>query len=230
MSRLAILVNSKSTGDTYAQIGFYGLVISFIGALPIGTLNSTAFNIAASQGVSEAVWFALAAVFAELLIVRFTLAGNGKINFSGKASIYILSLAVLLLLYLSVSSFMAAEMVSGPNASTTLFPAIKSSILLGILLSFLNPLHIPFWMGWNRVLWSKNLLRNKTGSYASYMLGIGLGTLGALMLFVYAGKYIIQNYQQYNTIIAFTMGCLYLCFSFYLIFLLYKKIIKSKID
>jgi hypothetical protein len=87
-------------------------------------------------------------------------------------------------------------------------------------------MHIPFWTGWNSVLIAKNRLDHKPGMYTSYLTGIGIGSIGGLMIFVFAGKYIFENYQQYGYIIAFILGCLYLSFSFYLLFLLYKNHLK----
>ncbi len=230
MEKLAVALRAQNSTTRVGLIGIYGLLISFVGALPLGTLNITAFNIAASQNVGEALLFSFAAVFVELIIVRFTLMGDKKINFNGKLSFYILPFAVALLLYLAISSFMSASAPQELVTSATVFPMIQSSILLGVLLSSLNPLHIPFWIGWNRLLISKRLLHNSLGSYTSYMVGIGIGTLGALLIFIFLGKYIFQNYQQYSSIIAWIMGCLYLGFSFYLLFLLYKKHLKLKIS
>lgn len=226
---MAIAITAKSIVHRYLLVGVYGLLISFIGALPLGTLNITAFNIAASQNVSEAMLFSFAAILVELIVVRITLLGNNRINFNGRLSFYIMPLAVVFLLYLAISSFMSIGVDPEMNTGTTVFPMIQSSILLGLLLSILNPLHIPFWMSWNRALLAKNMLHKKMGSYTSYMIGIGIGSLGALMLFIFLGKHIFQNYRQYSAIIAFVMGCLYLGFSFYLTFLTYKKHLKLKI-
>lgn len=229
VDKLTVRVKTRSDGKRYLLVGMYGLLISFIGALPLGTLNITAFNIAASQNVNEALLFAFAAVIVELVIVRLTLTGNPKINFKGKVSFYILPFAVVLLVYLAVSSFMSIGGHQQLNANTAIFPMIRSSILLGLVLSVLNPLHIPFWMGWNRILTARNVLDKRIGSYTSYITGIGLGSLWALMIFIFLGKHIFQNYLQYGSIIAFVMGCLYLCLSFYFVFLIYKKYLKIKI-
>lgn len=229
VERVTVAARAKKGTTQYGLIGFYGLLISFVGALPLGTLNITAFNIAASQDVWEALLFSLAAVFVELVVVRFTLAGNKKINFNGKLSFYVLPFAVGLLLYLAISSFMSAGGAQELKTSAAVFPMIQSSVLLGLLLSVSNPLHIPFWVGWNRLLVSKRVLHNTLGSYASYILGIGIGSMGALLIFIFLGKHIFGNYQQYSSMIALIMGCLYLGFSFYLLFLLYKKHLKLKI-
>ncbi|SDF22007.1 Threonine/homoserine/homoserine lactone efflux protein [Pricia antarctica] len=208
------------------KIFLIGLLISFLGSLPLGTLNMTAFQIAGFQNVSEAMLYALAVVFVELVVVRITLAYSKKIDLGNRVFFYLLPIAIALLMYLSVSSFTSLKDDQAIQAGSNLFPMLKSSILLGLLLSFLNPMHIPFWTTWNSVLIAKNRLDRKPGMYTSYITGIGIGSIGGLMIFVFAGKYIFQNYHEYSYVIAFILGCLYLGFSFYLLFLLYKNHLK----
>lgn len=210
----------------HIKIALSGFLISFVGTLPIGTLNSTAFQIAALQSVHAALGFALAVVLVELVVVRITLAYANKINFSSKLFLYVLPIAVTLLLYLAFSSFVSLGTDQEMEADTALFPMIKSTILLGLLLSALNPMHIPFWMGWNSVLLERKTLDTKPGMYGSYIMGIGIGSMAGLLLFILAGTYIFKNYGNFGNIIAFTMGCLYLGFSLYLMFLLYKNHLK----
>ena len=186
----------------------------------------TAFHIAGFQNVSEALLFALAVVFVELVVVRITLTYSKKIDLGNKVFFYLLPIAIALLMYLSVSSFTSLNDDQAIQAESISFPMLKSSILLGLLLSVLNPMHIPFWTTWNSVLIAKNRLDRKPGMYTSYITGIGLGSIGGLMIFVFAGKYIFHNYHEYSYVIAFIMGCLYLGFSFYLLFLLYKNHLK----
>lgn len=207
-----------------------GFLISFLGTLPVGTLNSTAFQIAAFQNLNDALWFALAVVFVELVVVRITLAYAKKINFDHKFFLYALPIAASLLLYLAIFNFVSLGNELQMKAYTSLFPVIKSTVLLGLLLSAINPMHIPFWMGWNSILIARKTLERKPGMYLVYIAGIGLGSMGGLLLFIYAGTYIFQNYGQYSNIIALTMGCLYLGFSLYLWFLLYKNHYKLNIQ
>lgn len=214
----------------YLKVGFYGFVISFLGTLPLGTINITAFNIAASTSINDAVWFIVAVVFVELLVVLLTLMGNEKINFEGKLSFYLIPIGAAVLLYMAAHSFITASSVEELNSTTPIFPGIQSSFILGILLSTLNPMHIPFWMTWNRILMAKRTLHKTKRSYTTYISGIGIGSLVGLLLFIFAGSHIFQNYDQYSMIINLSLGILYLGFSIYLIFLLYEKHLKLKIQ
>lgn len=214
----------------YAKVCFYGLLISFVGALPFGTLNLTAFDIAASQGLISAIWFAMAVVLVELSVVRITLYGNERFHLGAKALKYILPFGIVFLLYLSLSSFMEMESVPVTGSKADFSPQIKSTFALGLLLSTLNPLQFPFWLTWNKALDHKGVLKHSNSHYVSYMLGIGLGTLIGLGIFIVAGKFLFANYGHYHAITNLLMGLLYLGFSFYLMFLFIKKRIHHKIE
>ncbi|WP_350292950.1 LysE family transporter [uncultured Croceitalea sp.] len=207
-----------------------GLLISFLGALPLGSLNITAFDISASQNVQNALLFSFAAIFIELVYVRLTLWSSQKVKLEGKWVYFLLSLGVLLLFYLAISSFITAIHISDIGTSSSILPKITSPVLLGLLLSALNPLQIPFWLTWNKVLESKKILKHNTISFVNYMFGIGTGTLIGLLVFIFAGKQIVANYEQYARITNFLLGLLYLGFSFYLLFLLVKKRHQFKIQ
>ena len=206
----------------YLRTGSLGLLISFLGSLPIGTLNLTAFYIASNQSTNDAIWFALAVVIVELIVVRFTLWSDRKIRFDSRVLTYLLPVGAFLLVYLSIVTILQSQSTT-LEENKILFPAIQSTFLLGLLLSSLNPMHIPFWMGWNRVLSSKNSLSRTWKSYTSYIGGIGLGSMFGLLIFIYAGNMFFQNYHQYSYLIDLALGILYAGFAVYLFILFIKK-------
>ncbi|PRX57924.1 LysE family transporter [Flagellimonas meridianipacifica] len=212
------------------KVLFSGFSISFLGALPLGTLNLTAFDIAASQSVVSAIWFAIAVVLVELVVVRLAIYGNEKLTLTDRVSNYLFPLGIILLLYLAILSFMDASQVSETGPQFTALPEIGSSFVLGLLLSALNPLHFPFWMTWTKVLSTKGVLERSSRSYSFYIWGIGVGSIIALLIFIFLGKYVFSNYQDYSKVTNLFMGLLYLGFSLYLTFLLIKKRLNLKLQ
>ncbi len=208
------------------KVYFLGWLISFLGSLPLGTLNITAFHIAALENIKEALLFALAVVLVEVVVVRITLGFSNTINLKSRLFSYTLPVAITLLLYLAISSFLSSNDHTDLLAEPYLFSLIRSSFLLGLLLSITNPMHIPFWMTWNGVLIEKRTLDNGPGMYPSYLLGIGLGSIAGLMPFIFAGKYIFQEYRQFSFVIALGTGSLYLIFTVYLVSVFYRNHVK----
>ncbi len=203
-----------------------GFIISFLGTLPIGMLNITAFQISATQNMTEAMIFTLAVVLVELLVVFLTLHGANKINFESKVFHYLTPLAITLLVFLSVMNFLNAGQDSANQIDPVFMNLTQSSFLLGLLLSSLNPLHIPFWLGWNSILIKKKKLVKESGIYTSYMTGIGIGSISGFMLFILPGNFIFQNFHNYSSVLAYITGLFYLGFAGYLLFRFYKNHIK----
>ncbi len=214
--------------NKHLQIGILGLLISFLGALPLGTLNITAFQIAVFHDVSNALWFASGVVLVEILAVRLTLSWTKNIDFSHKAFFYILPLIALVLLYLSFNSFVAIVDGNTFGENPMPIPEIKSSFFLGLFLSTLNPMHLPFWMSWNNVLRSKQKLLRTNGIYVSYLIGIGLGSIGGLLIFILLGNYFLESFNQFVQTISLIIGCIYFSFAVYMIFSLYRYHFKLK--
>jgi threonine/homoserine/homoserine lactone efflux protein len=61
----------------------------------------------------------------------------------------------------------------------------------GLVLSLLNPLHLPFWMGWTAVLRRKGLLCDTRNGYNIYVIAIGMGTCMAFVLYGVTGHLLI---------------------------------------
>ena len=78
--------------------------------------------------------------------------------------------------------------------------------VLGLLLSAISPMQMPFWFGWSTVLFSKNILQPKNSFYNFYIVGIGLGTLAGNCVFIFGGKYIVEKLNTNQSILNWVIG------------------------
>ncbi len=213
--------------NVHCKIFFSGSLISFLGALPLGTLNITAFQLSAGSQKTDALLFALAALAVELVIVRLTLFGVGHFQLNNRFFSYFLLIAVAVLVYLSITNFLQlnenARFDSTPSAG--IFSI--SPLLLGLTLSAVNPLQIPFWIGWNEMLVKRNMLSKTRAIYSLYLAGIGIGTLLVFIIFITAGQLLSSNYQQFARAVSIIMASLYLLFAGYLIYRFIKNYLKT---
>jgi threonine/homoserine/homoserine lactone efflux protein len=216
--------------NTRFKILASGLIISFFGTLPPGTLNTTAFMIAASRNTGQAFLFSFAVIFIEVLVVITTLIGGNRINYNSKYFSYVLPLAIALLLYLSVSNFVSAFNNHAHQPTSILFPLIKSAFLLGLVLSALNPFHIPFWIGWNSILIARKSLIKNPGIYTLYVTGISIGSFAGFLVFIVLGNLILESYHRYSFHIAIAMGILYLGFAIYLLYKYTIRLLKFNLQ
>ncbi|HEY4206987.1 MAG TPA: hypothetical protein VGM31_09245 [Puia sp.] len=165
------------------RLFLYVAGISFAGSLPPGILNTGVTGLAASGGAGAACWFGLGAIFSEMAIVRLAHAGIGIWPKAGRIPRW-LGIGVSLLL-MSLVLLRAGKTIGLPGY--TQFP-----FLAGVLLGVLNPLHLPFWLGWTAVLRTKNILAHARIEYHVFSAGVGAGTAFAFLAYGFAGDLVLH--------------------------------------
>jgi hypothetical protein len=73
-------------------------------------------------------------------------------------------------------------------------------LLAGLVLSCLNPLHLPFWLGWTVVLRRKKILVGARIEYDLFAVAIGAGTGLAFLVYGTTGQLILQWWHAGNPI------------------------------
>jgi threonine/homoserine/homoserine lactone efflux protein len=187
------------------KIFYWGFIISFLGSLPLGTMNVTATNISVAQGTFNASIFALGALIIEVFCVYIVLHALKWVNKQQRFFKIFEWLTALIVLVLAVSCFIAA--IKMKSFSDNVFTKYNlSPFILGLLLSVLNPLHIPFWFGWSTVLMNKKILIPQQKYFLIYILGISLGTIAGFDVFIYGGNYIVQQMNDKQNILNWVVG------------------------
>ncbi|TAH05719.1 MAG: lysine transporter LysE, partial [Sphingobacteriales bacterium] len=185
-----------------------GLFISFLGALPMGTLNMSAMQIAITDGYYPAVLFALGALMVEMIYVRMTLVAMGWFRAHKKLLLVMEWLTLVIILVLAASSFYTAM-----HPTLKANPILSNSIhrfWLGAGLSAINPLQIPFWFGWSTVLTGKGILVRNGYNYVYYILGIGIGTFIGFTVFIFGGKLLVDRLDAQQNLIQWILGGIFL--------------------
>ena len=183
----------------FFNIFLWGMGISFLGSLPLGTLNIAAMQIGIQEGISEALWFAFGSLLVEMVYVRLSLVGIDWVRKQGKFMKIMEWITLAIIVALAVGSFIAAAKGDGSTKNILLNNHIQR-FFLGMFMCAINPVQIPFWFGWSTVLLTKNILQPVKSQYNIYIVGIGLGTLLGNCVFIFGGKWMVQriaNSQQY---------------------------------
>jgi threonine/homoserine/homoserine lactone efflux protein len=170
-----------------------GMLISFAGALPLGTLNVSSMQIAVAQGSAAALQFALGALAVEVLYVRVSLTAMDWFRRNERVFKVFEWVTLALVSLLAVTTFLAAtpkENTPPPMLGTSLPPA-----LLGVLMSSVNPLQVPFWFGWSAVLTNSGALKSDRPHRRAYLLGIGTGSLLGFCVFIFGGQWLVQRLE-----------------------------------
>jgi len=186
------------------RVFFWGMLVSFLGSLPLGTMNVTVTQLSVQNGIRAGFLFAAGAMIVEVIIVRIALVTMKWLARQHKLFLLLEYVTTSLILFLAVASFVAAYKMTG---FATSFPTRAiAPFWLGVSLSATNPLHIPFWLGWSTVLMNKNVLRPYVVEYNCYVSGIGLGTMMGFALFIYGGNFLVGGIQQHQTMLNFIIG------------------------
>jgi len=174
-------------------------MISFLGSLPLGTLNVAAMQIGIQESILQAMYFSLGSLLVEMIYVRLSLVGIDWVRKQAKLMKAMEWITFFIILALAVGSFIAATHEGGA-AKNVLLNNNMHRFLLGMLMCAINPVQIPFWFGWSTVLFTKKILSPEPLQYNCYIIGIGLGTLLGNAVFIFGGKYLVSriaNSEQY---------------------------------
>ena len=199
-----------------------GMFISFLGTLPLGTLNISAMQISVSDGIRPALLFALGALLVEIIYVRISLVAMKWVTRQKKILLALEWGTVIIITALAISSFVAAA-----------DPEVKKNVILsntihrfwlGVMLSAINPVQIPFWFGWSTALFTKGVLKPISSYYNLYIMGIGFGTFLGNLLFIFGGRFIVDTLNTNQKYLHLIIGIIFLLTA--LIFLV--KLIRKK--
>lgn len=189
------------------RIFFTGMFISFLGTLPLGTLNISAMQISATDGIHPAFYFAAGALLVEMFYVRLSLVAMNWVRKQKRLLMVLEWVTLLIIVALALASFYAA---SQPDVQKN--PILSGTVhrfWLGAFMSALNPVQIPFWFGWSTVLFTRNVLQPKESYFNTYIAGIGIGTLIGNSIFIFGGKLLVDKLNAKQDLLQLIIGCVF---------------------
>ncbi len=185
-----------------------GFAFSFVGSLPPGTLNISIVQLALANQQKAVLRFALAAGLVEfpyaLIAVKFEqfITANPFIikNFQLIAAVVMVLLGVVNL---------------WPSKKDNTIVPLESGFRKGVLLSVLNPLAIPFWIGITAYLRTNRWLEINNQNIWFFVVGISLGTMALLALLGLAGSKVAHYFIQHKRAINAIPGFIFLALGLY---------------
>ena len=186
-----------------------GLLISFLGSLPLGTLNITAMQLAIQENIRRALSYAVGVAIVELIYVRLSLKGIDWILANQRIFYYMEWATVVLFLILGLSSLVAARKKSGTQKPIQLNNQMNR-FWLGVSMSAINPVQIPFWFLWSGYLFSTKLLQSDSLHFNVYTFGIAVGTVSGLLLFIFGGRWLVNRINASQRIINLLVAIVFL--------------------
>ncbi len=191
----------------------WGLLISFLGSLPLGTLNVAAMQLGIYESILNAMLFSFGSLLVEMVYVRISLVGINWIQKQQKLMDIMQWITFAIIVALACFSFYAAMQVPKEAQAEGINPYAGINVnrfLLGMGLCAINPVQIPFWFGWSTVLFSKKILEPVKAQYNLYIVGIGLGTLSGNCIFIFGGKWLVANIANSQQYLNWVIGSIFL--------------------
>lgn len=197
------------------------MLVSFLGSLPLGTLNIAAMQISISDGVMAAILFSAGSLLAEIIYVRISLVAMDWIRKQEKILKILEWVTLVIVLALAAASFYAALHPSVSKNAILDSPMPK--FLLGFVMSALNPVQIPFWFGWSTVLFTKKVLLPKNEHYNIYIIGIGMGTFIGNCVFIFGGRLVANKISNNQDILSWVIGGIFALTAIFQLWRILKK-------
>jgi threonine/homoserine/homoserine lactone efflux protein len=169
----------------------FAFFFSFIGSIPPGTINLTVIQLGLEKNINVVWRFALAAGLIEYPYAWLAVKFEKLITSSPWIIDNIHLLTAIVMTILGVINLLP----SSENQSKFTKQYNASGFRRGLLLSILNPLAIPYWIGITAYLRSQNWIDLDSNiELHAYLLGVSLGAVLILLLFAYVAKRIIGQF------------------------------------
>jgi threonine/homoserine/homoserine lactone efflux protein len=190
-------------------IFFLGFLISFLGQLPLGNMSFTATQICIQEGVRKAWQYAVGVALVEMIYLRLALRGMDWVVRHKTLFIALGWITVVMFLVLGILAFVTARKQSQEKKAVLLSNRLHRFVL-GLMMSALNPVQIPFWFLWTSTLIQTNVLQVASLPFDLFTIGAGLGTITGLAVYIHGGNWLVARHQTSNKTLNQIMGIIFM--------------------
>jgi len=189
---------------------FIGLIANFIGYIPPGNINLSLMQLTINRGLKQALQFITAFSCVEFFFTYFIMHAAKWLSAQVRLDTVIDWVMVILFSVMGTITWIHRK--KPPETSKR---SEHDSIKYGILLGFLNPMQIPFWMITGTYLITHEWILD--GRLALVIFSIGSAAGAFLCLFLYAkfAKFIQSKFALSTRVINTAIAILFFAFAAY---------------
>ncbi len=154
-------------------------VVSYIGSIPPGTINVSVMQLAILNKRRAAVFFAFAASAVEFLYAGVTVQFHIFLNNNEVIADYFRIITSIALIVLGLTNIFSKSTSSSIKVDTKLTG--RHGFVRGLLLGFLNPMTIPFWLAITTYLENDEWINVNDFGFWTYLIGLSAGTFCLLL-------------------------------------------------
>ncbi len=189
---------------------FAGFGVSFLGQLPLGNLNVAATQIGVEENFKNAWLFSIAGALVEIIYLRVALNSSQWIMHNKMLFNYVSWFTVILFFTLGFLSIRKAIKQKEPQKKGLLIDNNINRFLLGLMLSAINPMQIPFWFFWGTYFIHNGTVKTTSTDFNLFTAGAGLGTLAGQVIYIHGGNWLIKKLKASHRILNVIMGAVFI--------------------
>jgi threonine/homoserine/homoserine lactone efflux protein len=168
------------------EVFLVAFIISYLGSIPPGVANVSVMQMAMKNHKRAAIFFSLSASLVEFLYAGLTVKFQLFLQTSTRLDniFHIITAAALIIVgLLSLRMKSTSSDVHGQEIAKG-----RDGFKKGIVLGFLNPMTIPFWLMVTAYIQNHKIIPLGGAAYWTYLAGISSGTFVLLMTVLWLGK------------------------------------------
>lgn len=176
---------------------FTGFLVSFIGSIPLGYLNVVGYDVFKKFGLNETVFYLLGVISIEFFVIYFTLLFANQLIANQKLLKFIEGFSVVFMFVLAFIFYTSAS--SETTNPSVLERYIKySPFVVGLILSSLNFIQVPFWTSWNLYLLNGNFIEISKSRKYFYVFGTVFGTFSGMLVLIFSLNYLTLEFEFFR--------------------------------
>ncbi len=172
-------------------------------------MNIVATQISVEEGVKKAWQYALGVAIMEIFYLRLALSGINWVVEHAMLFKIITWLTVVFFFAIGIATLLSTRKQTADKKGVLVDNKI-SRFVLGISLSAINPMQIPFWFTWTIALLNNGLLLPGYGNYNWFTIGAGIGTISGICLYIYGGKWALKKMGGTNRTLNYILGVVFI--------------------
>lgn len=169
-----------------------GFLVSFIGSIPLGYLNIVGYDVYKKSGLNDTYLYLSGVITIEFLVILFTLFFANQLMNNKKLIKYIEGFSIIFMFILAYI-FYSNSSSGASNHSFLDYYKNYSSYTVGLVLSCLNFIQIPFWLGWNLYLLNAKYIDVSKSNKYFYVLGTLVGTFLGMLALILSLNYVTDQ-------------------------------------
>lgn len=188
---------------------FIGIIANFIGYIPPGNINLTLVQITINRGIKQALQFIIAFSCVEFFFTLAVMQGAKWLSAQVRLDTIIDWVMVVLFGTMAIITWRNRNNPPKTNYSD------HASIKYGILMGFLNPVQIPFWMITGTYLITHEWILTGWLALIIFSIGSAAGAFLALYLYAKFAGYVQKRFALSNRVIDISIAVLFASFAIY---------------